>query len=160
MQSRRHRYYFTRTPCYGQNRRNICLVLRTMLGAGSKYTFHIILSDPSNVMKVSIIFYPQSTEQRNLNFQPLEVVSRYCDPQLQVTENLCYKFVKFKYQQILKEHFTFNNWLYRCLYVMSFFILQREAPLLESTRYSDIRAGRLHRKDCLFVYRRLLVYQL
>ena len=23
-------------------------------------------------------------------FQPLQVVSRYCDPQLQVTDNLCY----------------------------------------------------------------------
>ena len=31
----------------------------------------------------------KSTELRNLNFQPLEVVSRYRDPQLQVTENLC-----------------------------------------------------------------------
>ena len=30
---------------------------------------------------------PSSTEQRNVNFQPFEVVSRYRDPQLQVTEN-------------------------------------------------------------------------
>ena len=33
---------------------------------------------------------PWSTEIRNLNFQSLAVVSRYRDPQLQVTENLCY----------------------------------------------------------------------
>ena len=33
---------------------------------------------------------PQSTQLRNLNFQSLEVVSRYRDPQLQVTENLFY----------------------------------------------------------------------
>ena len=33
---------------------------------------------------------PWSTELRNLNFQPLEVVSRCRDPQLQGTENLCY----------------------------------------------------------------------
>ena len=33
---------------------------------------------------------PWSTELRNLNFQSLEVVFRYRDPQLQVTENLCY----------------------------------------------------------------------
>ena len=33
---------------------------------------------------------PLSTRLRNLNFQPLEVVSRYRDPQLQMTENLCY----------------------------------------------------------------------
>ena len=30
---------------------------------------------------------PQSTEPRNLYFQPLEVVYRYRDPQLQVTKN-------------------------------------------------------------------------
>ena len=36
------------------------------------------------------LFNPWSTEQRNLNFQPLEVVHRYRDPQLQVTKNLCY----------------------------------------------------------------------
>ena len=33
------------------------------------------------------IFNPKSTELFNLNFQPLEVVSRYRDPQLQVTKN-------------------------------------------------------------------------
>ena len=33
---------------------------------------------------------PWSTKRRNLHFQPLEVVSRYRDPQLQVTENVCY----------------------------------------------------------------------
>ena len=33
---------------------------------------------------------PYSTDLRNFNFQPREVVSRYRDPQLQVTENLCY----------------------------------------------------------------------
>ena len=33
---------------------------------------------------------PQITELINLNFQSLEVVSRYRDPQLQVTENVCY----------------------------------------------------------------------
>ena len=32
---------------------------------------------------------PWSTEIFNLNFKSLEVVSRYRDPQLQVTENLC-----------------------------------------------------------------------
>ena len=32
---------------------------------------------------------PQSTELFNLNFRSLKVVSRYRDPQLQVTENLC-----------------------------------------------------------------------
>ena len=31
----------------------------------------------------------ESTELFNLNFQSLEVVSRYRDPQLRVTENLC-----------------------------------------------------------------------
>ena len=33
---------------------------------------------------------PLNTELFNLNFQSLEVVSRYRDTQLQVTENLCY----------------------------------------------------------------------
>ena len=32
---------------------------------------------------------PQNTEIFNLNFQSIEVVSRYTDTQLQVTENLC-----------------------------------------------------------------------
>ena len=32
---------------------------------------------------------PKSTELTNFNFQPLEVVSCYCDSQLPVTENLC-----------------------------------------------------------------------
>ena len=32
---------------------------------------------------------PQSTELRKLNFQPLEVVSRYRDQQLRVTKNVC-----------------------------------------------------------------------
>ena len=35
----------------------------------------------------AFIINPWSTEPRNLNFQPLEVVSRYRDPQLHVTEN-------------------------------------------------------------------------
>ena len=33
---------------------------------------------------------PSTTEIFNLNFQSLEVVSRYRDPQLQVTEKVCY----------------------------------------------------------------------
>ena len=33
---------------------------------------------------------PYNTELLNLNFHSLEVVSRYRDPQVQVTENLCY----------------------------------------------------------------------
>ena len=53
-------------------------------------------------------FFPfslKNTEQFNLNFQSLEVVPRYRDTQLQVTENLCdllnlgpdiYQFFKFK----------------------------------------------------------------
>ena len=36
-----------------------------------------------------IILNPRSTELFNVNFLSLEVVSRYRDPQLQVTENLC-----------------------------------------------------------------------
>ena len=45
------------------------------------------------------IINPQSSEIRNLNFQSLEVVSRYRDPQLQVTKNVL--FVKFKSQHTL-----------------------------------------------------------
>ena len=33
---------------------------------------------------------PQSDELNNLNFHPLEVVSRYLDPQLQARENYVY----------------------------------------------------------------------
>ena len=65
------------------------------------------LNDISNkytimqAISTSIPHNPQSTELFNLNFQSLEVVSRYRDPQLQVTENLCYRvFVKFKSQHI------------------------------------------------------------
>ena len=41
-------------------------------------------------MTVKSTINPWSTELFNLNFQSLEVVSRYSDTQLQVTENLCY----------------------------------------------------------------------
>ena len=53
---------------------------------------------------------PWSTEIFNSNFQSLEVVSRYRDPQLQVTEFFCF-FAKFMSQQtcIWKAYFTFNN---------------------------------------------------
>ena len=37
----------------------------------------------------SVDFNLQSTDPFDLNFQSLEVVSRYRDTQLQVTENLC-----------------------------------------------------------------------
>ena len=37
-------------------------------------------------------FNPQSAKLNHLNFHPLEVVSRYRDPQLQVGENYSYLF--------------------------------------------------------------------
>ena len=37
-----------------------------------------------------LLSYSMSTELFNLHFQSLEVVSRYRDTQLQVTENVCY----------------------------------------------------------------------
>ena len=41
---------------------------------------------------------------KKLSFHPLKIVSRYRDPQLQVTENLCY--LKFKSQHIS----VFQDW--------------------------------------------------
>ena len=52
------------------------------------YSNFAILFQPPEI--VVLRFNPKSTELRNINFQPLEVVSRYRNPQLQVTENLCY----------------------------------------------------------------------
>ena len=37
-------------------------------------------------------FNPYPVKLNHLNFQPLEVVSRYRDPQLQVAENYAYLF--------------------------------------------------------------------
>ena len=50
------------------------------------YRYGIPLVHSQGVTKLN----PQITEPFNLNFQSLELVSRYRDPQLQVTENLCY----------------------------------------------------------------------
>ena len=48
----------------------------------------LILSkiDPCTEKDPTVCYYPL-TEPRNLNFHPLEVVSRYRDPQLQVAKN-------------------------------------------------------------------------
>ena len=49
----------------------------------SKISELSLLRDPVHTVDIS----PWSTELYNLNFQSLEVVSRYRDPQPQVTEN-------------------------------------------------------------------------
>ena len=50
----------------------------------------------------------------NLNFQPLEVVSRYRDTQLQVAENYWYLFIWHKTFVNLNTHFIPNN-LNKCI---------------------------------------------
>ena len=64
----------------------------------------------SKIIKKSL--YTQSTELFNLNFQSLEVVSRYRDPRLQVTENyvICEILVPI-YISVsrLKSYFTVNS---------------------------------------------------
>ena len=52
---------------------------------------------------------PWSTELSNLNFQPPEIVSRYRNPQLQVTENLC----------------SLSSNTYQCLKIESIFNFQQ-----------------------------------
>ena len=47
---------------------------------------------------VKMILTLRTLRLRNLSFHPLEVVSRYRDSQLQVTEKLCY--LKFKSRHI------------------------------------------------------------
>ena len=49
------------------------------------------------VVLFSLPLNPYSTELFNLNFRSLEAVSRYRDPQLQVTENHMHKFAKFSF---------------------------------------------------------------
>ena len=57
-----------------------------------------------------------ATEQVLYSIQSLEVVSRYRDPQPQVTENVCYlrnlsPNIIYISVSRLKAYFTFNNWL-------------------------------------------------
>ena len=65
----------------------------------------------------------QSTEIFNFNFQSLVVVSRYRDPQLQVTENLCdlrnlipdiYVFQDFKHLLLLPIDYTGASKITEC----------------------------------------------
>ena len=50
-----------------------------------------------NALYLSLI-NPYPAKLNNLNFQPLEFVSRYRDPQLQVAENYCYlEILMFKH---------------------------------------------------------------
>ena len=62
-----------------------------------KFLKEIESNNDIKITGISNIFYsfnyminPYITELFNLNFQSLEVVSRYRDPQIKVTENLCY----------------------------------------------------------------------
>ena len=53
----------------------------------------VILKSKNKITDILMILAwasPFPPDLYNLNFQTLEVVSRYRDPQLQVTENLCY----------------------------------------------------------------------
>ena len=57
------------------------------------------------------LFNPCSAKLNNLNFHPLEVVSRYRDPQLQVGENYSYLFIlrpNICKSWFLSSHFILN----------------------------------------------------
>ena len=57
----------------------------------------------------AINLYP--AKLNNLNFHPLEVVSRYRDPQLQVAENYCYLFnLTPKIWKSLNTDIILKNW--------------------------------------------------
>ena len=49
-------------------------------------------SEVLQLQKYHVTINPYPAKVNNFNFQPLEVVSRYRDPQLQVAENYCYLF--------------------------------------------------------------------
>ena len=49
----------------------------------------LVTSRIANIASFEVDVNPSSTDLFNLNFQSLEVVSRYRDTQLQVTKNVC-----------------------------------------------------------------------
>ena len=52
---------------------------------------------------------PLSAELYNLNYHPLEVVFRYCDPQLQVGDSYSYLFDLRPNICSLNKHYVANN---------------------------------------------------
>ena len=63
-----------------------CLHHMVILGSNNKITNFLM------ILAWACPFNPSPAKLIYLNFQPLEVVSRYCDPQLQVGENYSYLF--------------------------------------------------------------------
>ena len=53
---------------------------------------HFTYNDSFSSIVSEVSFNPQIAKLNNLNFHPLEVVSRYRDPQLQVGDNYSYLF--------------------------------------------------------------------
>ena len=74
--------FVVKKPPEHQSRRPYSLQLR--VEADWHYVLHFTVTKLFNL-------YP--AKLNNLNFQPLEVVSRYRDPQLQVAENYWYLFI-------------------------------------------------------------------
>ena len=64
------------------------ILLRSLLRRESKIVVLIVLVEKPPRDYNLFRFNPSGTDLFNLNFQSLEIVSRYRDPQLQVTENL------------------------------------------------------------------------
>ena len=83
-----------------------------------QYRRHILTSKVDIALKRLI--NPSTAKLFNLNFHPLEVVSRWRDPQLQVSENYSdltkWRSTVFKYCWLMS-HFTFNmfkRWYLMC----------------------------------------------
>ena len=71
---------------------------------------------------------------KRLNFQSLEVLSRYCDTQLQVTENVC-DLWNFKSQHVCQcfkiKLFYFSNWLSEVIHVIHLLIIHTKSAVVE-----------------------------
>ena len=72
---------------------------------GSDQKWSIILSDAGPTLGHKVDFNPLTAKLFNLNFYPLEVMSRWRDPQLQVSENYSdltkWRSTLFKYRWLM-----------------------------------------------------------
>ena len=102
------------------------MLFLALISDSSGRTFHALITTtsviflPHNITKMNDLIHPLTAKLFNLNFHTLEVVSRWRDPQLQVSENYSdlrkWGSTHFK-SCCLMSHFIFT--IFKMWYLMS-----------------------------------------
>ena len=85
-------------------------IMSSVIGGGGGCIFVFLLDIETSAGQFRLFFNPLTAKLFNLNFHPLEVVSRWRDPRLQVSENYSdltkWGWTLFKYRWLMS-HFIF-----------------------------------------------------